>query len=172
MCLASLPVAHQSVSLKRGMDQSVDVPTSEGSETSFAQMNNYRNVSISLVIYASDSELINDHIRKCKLLDLWFAFQTQYTGLVSVGTPPQPFHVILDTGSANFWVYGSECSSPACKAHTVFDSSRSSTFRTNETSFFVKVTVTQYTPPPKHLRRSSPKPSNPNPNPLPIRITF
>eukprot|EP00300_Choanocystis_sp_HF-7_P000435 c1034_g1_i1.p1 GENE.c1034_g1_i1~~c1034_g1_i1.p1 ORF type:complete len:617 (+),score=119.23 c1034_g1_i1:1-1851(+) len=63
---------------------------------------------------------------------------TQYTALVSVGSPPQQFHVILDTGSANFWVYGSECGSPACKAHSSFDSSRSSTFQTNETSFFVK----------------------------------
>eukprot|EP00299_Pterocystis_sp_00344_P013683 c6729_g1_i1.p1 GENE.c6729_g1_i1~~c6729_g1_i1.p1 ORF type:complete len:412 (-),score=73.37 c6729_g1_i1:113-1348(-) len=37
--------------------------------------------------------------------------QTQYLGNIFVGTPPTRFGVILDTGSANTWVYGSTCSS-------------------------------------------------------------
>jgi hypothetical protein len=58
---------------------------------------------------------------------------------VHVGTPPQPFNVILDTGSANFWVYSKECTSPACLAHHQFSADQSATYSTNKTTFFVKV---------------------------------
>lgn len=63
---------------------------------------------------------------------------TQYTGTVYAGSPPQPFSVILDTGSANFWVYSDQCGSPACQNHNRFATSLSPTFKTNHTTFFVK----------------------------------
>jgi len=100
-----LPVAHGSLSLKRGVEPTQD-DADEELGTSFAQMNNYRN--------------------------------TQYTGTVYVGTPPQQFNVILDTGSANFWVYSKECTTSACRAHRQYDPQMSSTFATNKTTFFVK----------------------------------
>ncbi|CAD5235750.1 unnamed protein product [Bursaphelenchus xylophilus] len=34
---------------------------------------------------------------------------TEYVGLVSIGTPPQTFKMIMDTGSANLWVFDSSC---------------------------------------------------------------
>ncbi|KAM7329908.1 hypothetical protein ACRRTK_011521 [Alexandromys fortis] len=51
-----------------------------------------------------------------------------YVGVISIGTPPQEFKVVLDTGSAFLWVPSIYCSSPACANHKVFNPLRSSTF--------------------------------------------
>ncbi|NWV41069.1 PEPC protein, partial [Grantiella picta] len=56
------------------------------------------------------------------------SFQTFYFGEIGVGTPPQNFLVIFDTGSANLWVPSTYCQSPACEEHARFNHSLSSTF--------------------------------------------
>ncbi|KAI0084915.1 aspartic peptidase domain-containing protein [Irpex rosettiformis] len=52
---------------------------------------------------------------------------SSYIGAVTVGTPPQSFNVVLDTGSSDFWVAGNDCTS--CQVQATFDSSKSSTLQ-------------------------------------------
>lgn len=52
----------------------------------------------------------------------------QFYGPITLGTPPQNFNVIFDTGSSNLWVPNTNCSVLSCGLHARFDSSKSSTF--------------------------------------------
>lgn len=52
-----------------------------------------------------------------------------YFGELGVGSPAQAFSVVFDTGSGNLIVPGSSCESPACRIHSRFNASESSTFR-------------------------------------------
>ncbi|XP_038675275.1 pepsin A-3-like [Scyliorhinus canicula] len=75
--------------------------------------------------FASTDSLVN-------YLDL------SYYATISIGTPPQSFIVIFDTGSSNLWVPSNYCYSYACKDHTKFIPQDSSTFQMGEKSVSIR----------------------------------
>merc|ERR550514_721387 len=53
--------------------------------------------------------------------------KTAYWGTITMGTPPQEFKVIFDTGSGNLILPSTECNMPGCNPHKKYDKSKSTT---------------------------------------------
>lgn len=61
---------------------------------------------------------------------------TQYMAEVEIGTPPQSFMVIPDTGSSNLWVYSGHCWwSIPCWTHHTYSERASKTYEKNGNEF-------------------------------------
>merc|ERR1719195_767099 len=53
------------------------------------------------------------------------SFKTSYSGLINIGSPPQEFRVVFDTGSGHVLVPSIDCHSEACEVHKRFNKSAS-----------------------------------------------
>ncbi|KAG8132118.1 hypothetical protein E2320_010000 [Naja naja] len=66
------------------------------------------------------------------------SFAMSYYGQISIGTPPQNFMVLFDTGSSNLWVPSVYCQSQPCNNHQLFNPSQSSTYSSNGQTFSIQ----------------------------------
>lgn len=55
--------------------------------------------------------------------------KTAYFGRVSIGSPPQSFVVVFDTGSGNLLIPADDCNSEACRQHRTYAEQSSKTMR-------------------------------------------
>ncbi|KAF7670168.1 hypothetical protein LDENG_00068150 [Lucifuga dentata] len=62
---------------------------------------------------------------------------TTYYGIIGIGTPPQFFKVLFDTGSSDLWVPSISCTSSACSHHAKFNSKASATFQAGSHPFYI-----------------------------------
>lgn len=61
-----------------------------------------------------------------------------YFGPMQIGTPPQNFTIIFDTGSSDFWVPSASCRAQACRGKKVYRSALSSSFKSLGRKFSIQ----------------------------------
>ncbi|KAI3755618.1 hypothetical protein L1987_55422 [Smallanthus sonchifolius] len=102
---------------------------SEGTSDFSLYVEDFLKAFIKYGINAVDDLL--DSTRRSDIVALKNYRNVQYFGEIGIGTPPQNFTVIFDTGSANLWIPSSKCSSSVCYLHSQYKSSESTTYKMN-----------------------------------------
>merc|ERR1719389_1613342 len=83
---------------------------------------------------ASQSQRHRHSLRYKSVAAVQRIHKTAYWGSMTLGTPPQDFKVIFDTGSGNLIIPSSDCTVPGCQPHKKYNhrSSTSSAAVANE----------------------------------------
>ncbi|KAH8245687.1 hypothetical protein KR038_002447 [Drosophila bunnanda] len=63
---------------------------------------------------------------------------TMYYTKIEIGTPPQEFTVLIDTGSANLWVPSIRCTALPCQNHRKYNATASKTHVAKNTDFQIQ----------------------------------
>jgi hypothetical protein len=74
-----------------------------------------------------DDESASEPDKKFGRLKVTNFMTTQYFAPMSIGSPPQSFSMVIDTGSSNLWVYSKACKSWACAGKAQFNIEESHT---------------------------------------------
>ncbi|KKK14673.1 hypothetical protein P175DRAFT_0505085 [Aspergillus ochraceoroseus IBT 24754] len=64
-------------------------------------------------------------------------YDFSYFSTVNIGSPGQPVWMMLDTGGANTWVFGADCTATACELHNTFGENSSPTVNMTSNSWSV-----------------------------------